>query len=126
MPLLLLRIFTENRALAVKYLQPHVGLLLYLLQYYFLFFSNCISGVLCGSMVECWTGNPGVLGSSRTGSTESFLGVPFGKTLQSPSIELVKPRKDMNILSCWHDTCTVESGVNPIQSMNQSNCRSSI
>ena len=31
------------------------------------------------------------------------MGVFFGKTLQSPSIVLVKPRKDMDNVSCCRD-----------------------
>ena len=56
---------------------------------YFLLFSQCI-GVLHGKEVTCLTHNPGVMGSSPTGS--GFLvGVPVGKTLQSISLVLVKP-----------------------------------
>ena len=54
-------------------------------------------------MVKCLTRNPGILGSSRTGSSEFFAGVSFGKTLQSPSLVLVKTRKDMNNVSCRLD-----------------------
>ena len=57
------------------------------------------SRVLCGSVVKCLTHNPGVLGSSRTGSFGFFRGSVLGKTLQSPSLVLVKPRKDMNNVS---------------------------
>ena len=32
-----------------------------------------------------------------------FVGVSLGKTLQSPSLVLVKPRKDMNNVSCCRD-----------------------
>ena len=57
-----------------------------------------IAGVVRGSVVKCLTRNPGVLGSSRTGSSGFFTGVSLGKTLQSPSQVdlLVKARKDMN------------------------------
>ena len=47
-------------------------------------------------MVKCLTRNQGVPGSSRTESSEFFVGVSLGKTLQNPSLVLVKPRKDMN------------------------------
>ena len=62
-----------------------------------------ISGVRRGSMVKCLNRNTGVLGSSRTGSSEFFAGVSLGKTLQSPSLVLVKPRKDMNNVICRRD-----------------------
>ena len=61
------------------------------------------NGVLRGSVVNCLTLTPGVLGWSRTGSSGFFVGVALGKTLQSPSLVLVKPRKDMNDVSCRHD-----------------------
>ena len=60
-------------------------------------------GVLRGSVVKCLTRNPGVLGLSCTGSSEFFVGLSLGKTLQSPSLVLVKPRKDMNYVSCCRD-----------------------
>ena len=60
-------------------------------------------GVLRCSMVECSTRNPGVLVSIRPGSSGFFVGVSLGKTLQSPSLVLVKPRKDMNNVSCRRD-----------------------
>ena len=61
------------------------------------------TGVLRGSVVKRLTRNPGVLGSSRTGSSGFFVRVSLGKTLQSPSLVLVKPRKDMNNVSCRRD-----------------------
>ena len=54
-------------------------------------------------MVNCLTCNPRVLGSSRTGSFGFFVGVLKAKTLKSPSLVLVKARKDMNIVSCRRD-----------------------
>ena len=60
-------------------------------------------GVLRGSVVKCLTRNQGVQGSSRTGSSEFFVGVSLGKILQSPSLVLVKPRKDMNNVNCRRD-----------------------
>ena len=66
----------------------------------FLHFSQ---GVLCGSVVKCLTRNPGVLGSSRTDPLGFFVEMSLGKTLQSPSLTLVKPRKDMNDMNCCRD-----------------------
>ena len=60
-------------------------------------------GVLRGSVVECLTRNPRVLGSSRTGYSEFFVGVSLCQTLQSPNPVLVKSRKDMNNVSCRRD-----------------------
>ena len=60
-------------------------------------------GVLHGSVVKCLTHNPGILGSSHTGSSGFFMGVSLSKTLQSPSLVLVKPRKDINNVSCRRD-----------------------
>ena len=60
-------------------------------------------GVLRGSVVKCLTRNPGVLGSCCTGSSGFFVAVSLGKTLQSPSLLLVKPRKDMNKVCCRCD-----------------------
>ena len=61
-------------------------------------------GVLRGSVVKCSTHNPGVPGSSCTGSSVFFfVGVSLGKTLESPSLVLVKPGKDMNSVSCRRD-----------------------
>ena len=66
--------------------------------------------VLRGSVVKSLTCNPGILGLSRTGSSEFFLVVSLGKTLQNPSLVLVK---DMNNVSCHRDMTenSVESGV---------------
>ena len=61
------------------------------------------SRVLRGSVVKCLTRNPGVLGPNRTRFSGCFVGVSLGKTLQSPSLVLVKPRKDMNNVSCRRD-----------------------
>ena len=50
--------------------------------------------------------------------------VSLGKTLQSPSLVLVKPRKDMNNVKCHHDMSKVhvllKAALNTIQSTNQS------
>ena len=57
-------------------------------------------GVPRGSVIMYLTRNPGVLGSSCTGSSGSILGVSSGKTLQSQSLVFVKPRKDLNNINC--------------------------
>ena len=49
--------------------------------------------VPCGSVVKCLTRNPGVLGSSRTGSSGFFHGGVLGQDTSEPSLVLVKPRK---------------------------------
>ena len=63
--------------------------------------------ILPGSVVKCLTRNEGVLGSSRAGSYEIFVGVSLGMTLQSPSLVLVKSRKDMNNVSCRRDVIEI-------------------
>ena len=50
-------------------------------------------------------------------SSEFFEGVSFGKTLQSPTLVLGKPRKDMNNVSCCHDMTEILLK-NTIQSIN--------
>ena len=79
-------------------------------------------GVLRGSVVKCLTRNPGVLGSSRTRSYGFFVGVSLGKTLQSPSLVLMKPRKDVNNVSCRRDMTEIllKAAYNTIQSVSQS------
>ena len=73
--------------------------------------SLTVCRVLRGSVVKCLTRNPEVLGSSRTGTSEFFMGVSLGQTLLSASLVLVKPRKDMNNPSCLCDKTknTIES-----------------
>ena len=56
-----------------------------------------------GDVPACLTRCPGVMGSSCTGSSGFFVGISLGKTLQSPSLVLMKPRKDMNNVSCRRD-----------------------
>ena len=46
-----------------------------------------------GSVVKCLTRNPGVLGSSSTGSSGFFRGSVLGQDTSEPSLVLVKPRK---------------------------------
>ena len=69
-------------------------------QFHFLFL-HLSTGVLRGLVVKCLTHNPVVLGSNNTGS--SGFSVSLGKTLQSPSLVLEKPRKDMNNVNCCRD-----------------------
>ena len=65
------------------------------------FHSHTISyGVSRDSVVKCLTRNPGVPVSSCTRSSWFFLGVFLGRILHSPSLVLMKPRKDMNNVSC--------------------------
>ena len=45
-----------------------------------------------GSVVKCLTRNPGVLGSSRTGSSGFFRGSVLGQDTSEPSLVLVKLR----------------------------------
>ena len=59
--------------------------------------------VLRGLVVKVLTHNPGVLGLSRTRSSGFFVGVSLGKTLQSPSLVVAKPRKDLNNVNCGRD-----------------------
>ena len=58
-------------------------------------------------VVMCLTRNEGVLGLSRNESFEFFVGVSLGKTLQSPSLVLGKPRKGMYNVSCCRDVTNV-------------------
>ena len=63
----------------------------------------CIKKVPRGSVVKCLTRDPGVLGSSCTGSSGVFRGSVLGQDTSEPSLVLVKPRKDMNNVSCRRD-----------------------
>ena len=63
----------------------------------------CIKKVPRGSVVKCLTRDPGVLGSSCTGSSGFFRGSVLGQDTSEPSLVLVKPRKDMNNVSCRRD-----------------------
>ena len=65
-------------------------------------FSNC-PWVPCGLVVKCLTRNPGVLGLSRAGSSWFFHGSVLGQDTSEPGLVLVKPRKDMNNVSCHRD-----------------------
>ena len=53
-----------------------------------------------------------VLDSDFIGSSGFFVGVSLGKTFQSPSLVMVKPRTDMNNMSFLRDVSNaVQSGV---------------
>ena len=73
---------------------------------------------LLGSVIKYLTRNSGVLDSRRTGSS-GFVGVSLGKTLQSPSLVLVKPRKDMNNVICRRDMTEIllKAALNSTQSI---------
>ena len=61
-------------------------------------------GVPRGSVLKCLTRNPGVLGSSCTGSSGVFFrGSVLGQDTSEHSLVLVKPRKDMNNVNCHRD-----------------------
>ena len=60
-------------------------------------------GVPHSPVVKCLTRNPGVLRLSRTGSFGFFCGSVLGQDTSEPSLVLVKPRKDMNNVSCHRD-----------------------
>ena len=57
-------------------------------------------GLLRASVVKFLTRNPGVLGSSRTGSSAQEC---LGETIQGSSLVLMIPRKYMNNVSCRRD-----------------------
>ena len=65
---------------------------------YLSIYLSIYKGVLLGSVVKCLIRNRGILGSSRTGSSGLFfVGVPLSKTLQNPSLALMKPKKTRNL-----------------------------
>ena len=66
--------------------------------------SQYYARVLCSPVLKCLTCNSGVLGwSLNSGSSGFFVGVSLAKILQSPSLELMKPRKYMNNVSRHRD-----------------------
>ena len=73
-----------------------------------------------GSVVKCLTRNPGVLGSSRTGSSEFFHWSVLGHGTSEPSLVLMKPRKDMNNVSCRRAMTEIllKASQNTIHSIN--------
>ena len=54
-------------------------------------------GVMRGTAVKCLARDIKVPGSSLTRFTDFFFQASLGKTLQSPSLAMVKPTKYMNI-----------------------------
>ena len=60
-------------------------------------------GVLRGSVVKCLTRNPGVLGSSRTGSSGFFRGSVLGQDTSEPQPSTGETQEDMNNVSCRRD-----------------------
>ena len=62
-----------------------------------------VSRVPRSSAVKCLTRDPGVLGSSRTRSSGFFRGSVLRQDTYEPSLVLVKPREDMNSVSCSRD-----------------------
>ena len=69
------------------------------------FYTACSAiGVLRGSVVKCLTRNQGVLGSKDTSFLFLFLfmGV-LRETLQRPSLELLKPKEEIDDMSCHGD-----------------------
>ena len=80
--------------------------------------SHVLMRVLLGSVVKWWTHNQGVPGSSHTGSSGFLVGVSLGKTLQSPSLVQVKPRKDMKNVSCRRDMTEIPLKAPLNQSIN--------
>ena len=75
-----------------------------------------------GPVEKCLTRNPGVLGLSRIGSPGFFLGSVLGQDTSEASLVLVKPRKDMNSVSCRRDMTEILLKVakNTIQSVSRS------
>ena len=65
--------------------------------------SCLLQGVPRGPVVKCLTHNPEVLGSNRTRSSGLFRGSVLGQDTSEPSLVLVKPRKDVNNVSCRRD-----------------------
>ena len=65
-------------------------------------------------MAQCLTHNPGV--RATLDPLGFFRGSVLGQDTSEPSLVLVKPRKDMNNVSCCRDMTknTFERGVNTI------------
>ena len=61
------------------------------------------SGVLRCSVVKCLIRSPGVLGSSRTGSTGFFRGSVLGQDTSEPQPSTGETQEDMNNVSCCRD-----------------------
>ena len=60
-------------------------------------------GVLFGSVVKFLTRNPGVLGSSRTGSPGFFGGSVLGQDTSEPQPSTGETQEDMKNVSCQCD-----------------------
>ena len=60
-------------------------------------------GVLRGWVVKCLTCNPGVLGSSRTGSSGLFRGSVLGQDTSESQPSTGETQEDMNNVSCRLD-----------------------
>ena len=67
-----------------------------------MFFYRC-EGVLRGSVVKCLTRNPGVLGSSRTGSSGFFRGSVLGQDTSEPQPSTGETQEDVNNVNCRRD-----------------------
>ena len=61
------------------------------------------AGVSRGSVVKCLTRNPGVLGSSRTGSSGFFRGSVLGQDTSEPQPSTGETQEGMNNVSCRRD-----------------------
>ena len=113
-------IFTENPSILKRLLQPRVGIgipkdfnneeiniyppkkktLSFCLSVSLKFSNNepqCVIEVLRGSAVKFMTFSHEASGSSCTGSSGFFVEVSLTKTLQNPSLVLVKHRKYINM-----------------------------
>ena len=60
-------------------------------------------GVLRGSVVKCLTRSPGVLGSSRTGSSGFFRGSVFGQDTSEPQPCTGETQEDVNNVNSCRD-----------------------
>ena len=65
--------------------------------------SKLAERVLHGSVVKCLTRNPGLLGSSRTGSSGFFRGSVLGQDTSEPQPSTDETQEDMNNVSCSRD-----------------------
>ena len=55
------------------------------------------------SLFQCLTHNPGVVGSSHTGSSGFFLGCVLGQDTSEPQPSTGETQEDMNNVSCCRD-----------------------
>ena len=77
-----------------------------------------VFGVLCGSVEECLTHNPGVLGLSTLDPLTFLCGSVHGQDISEPQPSTGEPRKDMNNVICNDDRNTVESSLTLSQTTN--------